>query len=233
MEGYGSHLCVLDEQLKREMVRKITIGGTNIRVRTNTSDLRVAITSLYEKEYDYIRCSNPKFIIDAGANIGTSAIFFAKKYPNARIIAIEPEEDNFDLLLKNTRDFKNIIAIKATIWGVADKRTIQNRSTSHWGFTISDTHNKTESTGQEINCITIRSLMETYSIDTIDVLKMDIEGGEKNVLENSLDWIGAVDVMTVELHNRICKGCDEAFYLATKDFKTFEKHGEKVTAYKN
>ncbi len=75
--------------------------------------------------------------------------------------------------------------------------------------------------------------MEKYSIDKIDLLKMDIEGGEKNVLENSSDWIDSVDIITVELHDRICVGCDRAFYLSTKDFKTFEKHGEKITAYKN
>jgi FkbM family methyltransferase len=232
IEGLGSCLCILDKFLKRKMVRMIRIEGTNIYVRTNTSDLDVAISSLCKKEYDHIRSINPKIIIDAGANIGTSAIFFAKKYPNARIIAVEPEESNFDLLLKNTGSFKNIVALKAAIWGVADKRTIHNRFTGHWGYTVADTHNKKESTGQEINCITIKSLMEEYSIDTIDLLKMDIQGGEKNVLENSSEWINSVEIMTVELHDKICMGCDRAFYLSTKDFKTFEKHGEKVTAYK-
>ena len=233
IEGFGSYLCILDELLKREMVRMICIGGNNIYVRTNTPDLDVAISGLFKKEYDHIRSINPKAIIDAGAHIGTSAIFFAEKYPNARIIAVEPEESNFDLLLKNTSSFMNIVAIKAAIWGVSDKRTIQNRFTGNWGYTVSDTHNKTESTGQEINCITIRSLMEKNNIESIDLLKMDIVGGEKNVFENSSDWIDSVDIMTVELHDRICVGCDRAFYLATKDFKTFEKHGEKVTAYKN
>ncbi len=234
-EGFGSFLCILDELFKREIVRMIGIGGTNIYVRTNTSDLDVAIRSLFYKEYENISCSDPKVIIDAGANIGTSAIFFAKKYPKARVLAVEPEERNFDMLLKNTKNYKNIIAIKAAIWGVVDKRIIQSRFTGHWGYTVSDsdTHNRTESTGKEVDCVTVGSLMEKYSIDKIDLLKMDIEGGEKNVLENSSDWIDSVDIMTVELHDRICLGCDRAFYLSTKNFKTFEKHGEKITAYKN
>jgi len=233
IEGFGLYLCILDELLEREMVRMINIGGASIYVRTNTPDLDIAISGLFRKEYEQIRTSNPKFIIDAGANIGTSAIFFAERYPNAQIIAVEPEESNFNLLLKNTSNYKNIIAIKAAIWGTIDKRTIQNRFTGHGGYTISETENKTESTGQDIDCITIEWLMNKYNIDSIDLLKMDIEGGEKNVLENSSDWIDSVAIMTVELHDRICMGCDRAFYLATKDFKTFEKHGEKVTAYKN
>jgi FkbM family methyltransferase len=229
----GLYLCMLDKLLQREKVRMISINGMNIYVRTNTSDIYVAISSLFEKEYDHIRATNPKFIIDAGANIGTSSIFFAEKYPDASIIAVEPEESNFDLLLQNTSNYDNIIAIKAAIWGSSDKRTIKNQFSGHWGYTISNTQKRSKSTGQEINCITIGALMEKYGIDTIDLLKMDIEGSEKNVLENSSDWINSVEIMTVELHDRICMGCTRAFYLATKDFTTFEKHAEKITAYKH
>lgn len=233
IEGFDSYLCILDALLQRQKIRRVRIHGTSLYVRTNTPDLDVAISSLFKKEYDHIRLEDPKIIIDAGANIGTSAIFFAEKYPNAQIIAVEPEDANFDLLLKNTSRFENILAIKAAIWGVADKRTIQNRFTGQWGYTVADTSNKTESTGQEIHCITIKSLLENHGLGRIDLLKMDIEGGEKSVLENSSDWIDSVGILTVELHDKICMGCDRAFYLSTKDFKTFEKHADKVTAYRN
>jgi len=232
IDGIGAYSCILDEALKREVERTISIGGTKIVVRSNTPDLKVAISSLFEKEYENIRCANPRTIIDVGANIGTSAIYFAKKYPDAKIYAVEPENGNFDLLTRNTVNYENIIPVKAAIWGSADKRVIKNRDTGHWGYTISDTQNKVTSTGQEIDCVTISNFMSEYKISKIDILKMDIEGGEKDVLENSSEWIHSVDVITAELHDRICMGCDRAFYLATKDFSEFEKHGEKVTAYR-
>ncbi|MEO0516605.1 MAG: FkbM family methyltransferase [Cyanobacteria bacterium P01_A01_bin.116] len=232
LEGNDFYLCVLDEFLKRERIRKVHVGGTDVYVRTCTPDLDVAISSLIEKEYDHIRSTSPKVIIDAGANIGTSAIFFAEKYPDAKIIAIEPEDSNFELLLKNTSRYENVVAIKAAVWGAVDKRNIQNRFTGHWGYTVSDTNNETEALGQEIDCITISSIMEKYGFESIDLLKMDIEGGEKNVLESATDWVDLVKVMTVELHDRICMGCSRAFYLSTQNFQTFEKHGEKVTAYR-
>jgi hypothetical protein len=75
--------------------------------------------------------------------------------------------------------------------------------------------------------------MKEHDIDSIDLLKMDIEGEEKDVLEKSSGWIDRVDVLCAELHDRICMGCDRAFCLATKDFRTFERHGEKITAYRN
>ena len=229
----AAFFCTLDRMFNRERLRSVRIGGQSLWIRTNTPDIEVAMSSLFEKEYGDIRAENPRTIIDLGANIGTSAIFFAQKYPGARIIAVEPEDGNFEMLLKNTHGFENIVAIKAAIWGASDTRTIQNRSTGHWGYTVTSTDNKTESTGQEISCITIKSLMDEHGIESIDLLKMDIEGGEKNVLEDPSEWIDAVKIFTIELHDRICMGCDRAFYLATKDFTTFEKHGEKVTAYRS
>jgi hypothetical protein len=137
IEGFDPFLCIVDQIFKREVERSIVISGFQVYVRTNTPDLNVAISSLYDKEYDYIGYLNPKVIIDAGANIGTSSIYFATRYPNAKVFAIEPEENNFTLLTKNTNRYANIIAIKAAIWGSIEKRTIQNRFTGHWGYTIS------------------------------------------------------------------------------------------------
>jgi FkbM family methyltransferase len=48
----------------------------------------------------------------SGAKIGTSSIFFARKYPNAEIIAIEPKSGNFSMLKKNTEPYKNIITTR-------------------------------------------------------------------------------------------------------------------------
>ncbi len=233
IDAPDSYWCSLDEFLGRQRVRTIHIDGIPIMVRTGTSDLNVAIHSFSEKEYDGIRCNNPKIILDAGANIGTSAIFFARKYPDATILAIEPESENFALLEKNTRDYKNVISIQAALWGSPGKRMIRDPFSGTWGFTVSDTSSRSEETGQEVECVTIPYLMEKYGFDRIDLLKMDIEGGEKDIFENASEWIDRVDVITVELHDRICMGCDRAFYLATKDFTHFEKGREKITAYRS
>lgn len=226
-------IFILDVLAKRHWIRKITISETEIYIRTNTPDLQVAISSLCEGEYKNIRLIDPKYIIDAGANIGTSAIFFSRRYPAAKIIAIEPEQSNFELLVKNTSSIKNITRINAALWGVPARKEIKNRFTGQWGYTVSNTEEQSELTGQEIDCITMDMLMEDYGIKNIDFVKMDIEGGEKNVFEHSSTWIDNVKVLTVELHDRICIGCSRAFYLATENFSLLEKHGEKVTIYKD
>jgi FkbM family methyltransferase len=217
---------------RSEKVRSIDIDGCTLRIRAGTTDIKVAINSLIEKEYAHIRLDRPTVIVDAGANIGTSAIYFARAFPQARIFAIEPEAGNFELLVQNVAPYPNVVPVKAALWGADETRSIQNRMTGPWGFTVSDTKGAAAPTGQEIPCVSMSTLMQRYAIGRVDLLKMDIEGGEKDVLENSAAWIAAVDVMTVELHDRINLGCSRAFYLATRDFKRFEKHGEKVTAYR-
>ena len=233
IDGFGFVRCLSDEMLGWEKLRRISISGDAIWVRTSTPDVLVAIRGLYELEYSPIRCDSPRIIVDAGANIGTSSMYFAKRFPEAKIFAFEPESGNFDLLVKNTGNIDGVIPIKAAIWGSTDRRTISKRQTGHWGYTMLDASAGAELTEQEADCVTIEEFMQNFDIERIDLLKMDIEGGEKSVFENSSAWIDAVDVITVELHDRICMGCDRAFYLATRDFQTFEKNGEKVTAYRS
>lgn len=134
--------------------------------------------------------------------------------------------------MKNINKYKNIIPIKAAIWGEQETRTIQDTLTGPWGYTICKTNNKVVPINQQVNCITIGSLMDEYDLDFIDILKMDIEGSEKNVFENAKDWIDKVGMITVELHDRICMGCSRAFYLASREFTRYEMNGEKINAYR-
>lgn len=217
--------------LGKEVLSHVTINDLPLHIRTRTSDMSVAVSSLTEEEYANIKCEDPKVIIDAGANIGTSSIYFSIKYPNAKIYAIELEDENYNILLKNIENYKNIVPIKAGLWGKEETKKIQNRKTGPWGYTIVETDNKISETGQDIECVTIKTLMEKYKFNTVDILKIDIEGSEKEVLDNSEEWINQVKVLTVELHDRICMGCDRSFYLATQNFTKFEKNGEKITAY--
>jgi FkbM family methyltransferase len=213
-------------------VRRVHVAQEHLYVRTATSDLRVAVSCLAAGEYDNLEAPSPAVIVDAGANIGASAIYFARRYPHARVFAIEPEQENYELLLRNTRKYKNIIPIQAALWGQRETRAIQDRFTGPWGYTVCEANNRTAAIGQQVRCITISSLLEDYKLPHIDILKMDIEGGEKNVLEHSEEWIHKVAIIIAELHDRICMGCDRAFYLATREFRRFEKCGEKVAAYR-
>jgi len=87
-----------------------------ISLRLGTSDLGVIVKVLGSHEYGFPFDGTPKLIIDAGANIGISALYFAQRFPDAKIYAIEPEEGNFELLKKNCNGRPNIILKKAALW---------------------------------------------------------------------------------------------------------------------
>lgn len=73
-------------------------------------------------------------------------------------------------------------------------------------------------------------ILERFGISSIDILKLDIEGGEKKVLEDSHNWVDKVRVFVAELHDRIVPGCSDVFEIATGAFKLKNKRGEKVFA---
>lgn len=82
-----------------------------------TSDRTVFYNVIVKEQYKDLLVDNPVNIIDAGANIGCTSVYFARLYPDARIIAIEPDQDNFDTMLENIRPYPNIIPVKAGLWG--------------------------------------------------------------------------------------------------------------------
>ena len=85
-------------------------------LRTGSSDYEVFKQIFLENQYDVKYKAPPGVIVDCGANIGLASIYFANKYPSAKIIAIEPEKDNFELLKLNTGEYTNIIPVNNGIW---------------------------------------------------------------------------------------------------------------------
>lgn len=187
-------------------------------MRLKTSDMPTLQKILRDQEYRFD--GNPKVIIDAGANIGVASVFFAATFPHARIISIEPEPGNFALLEKNTRAYPNITAIRAAVWKKNGEVALTDPQQGPWAYRVGD--------GQGTESLTIDEIMSRFSLTTIDLLKLDIEGAEKELFESPGPWLGKVNAIMIELHDLIRVGCSRSFYLATRDFKHEERRGETV-----
>ena len=94
-------------------------------LRPGTADQKLYDQIFVENEYD-LDLADPSFIVDAGAYIGLSSIYFACKYPNATVVAIEPEESNFSVLLKNTKKYPKIKPERAGLWSRTSLLVIQD-----------------------------------------------------------------------------------------------------------
>jgi FkbM family methyltransferase len=203
-----------------------------IYLRNHTADVSVYRSIIDNHEYNFITKSEPKYIIDAGANIGIATIYFANKYKNAQIIAIEPEDQNYELLKQNTEVYKNIIIIKAALWNTMGKIPLFDTDHDNWGFMValnkSDLKTVTKNVKQFTDTITVNEIINKYNIDSIDVLKIDIEGSEKEVFETCESWIYKTKSIIIELHERKKNGCNNAFYKNIKFFDQVGKHGEDI-----
>ena len=199
----------------------------SVLVRLGTSDVNVFREIFADNEFYLELSKSPRVVIDAGAYTGLSSVYFAARYPDAKVIAIEPEKSNFDVLVRNIKSFENIVPIQAALWKEETEVRLYDPGRGHWGYQTIDSKSQGE-TKQSVPSVTIESVMYDHDISFIDILKLDIEGAEKEVLECSRNWIHKVGVLIVELHDHFKKGCKDSFETATSDFECEEKRGEKI-----
>jgi FkbM family methyltransferase len=137
-------------------------------------------------------------IIDAGANIGLSVIYFKMKYPDAKIIAFEPDEEVFNVLKNNVASFgfNDVNLIKKGLWKEETVLTFHSEGAD--GGRIAENENK----GKLIKIETAK-LSSYLKNNQIELLKIDIEGAEFEVLKECKEFLGNVDKLFVEYHSFI------------------------------
>jgi FkbM family methyltransferase len=185
-------------------------------IRDNPFDFATLEEVLLKEDYDIDLPFEPLTIIDGGANIGLTSVFFANKYPSSQIVSIEPEGGNFEMLKKNTRQYPNISLLNAGIWNRKADLAIVDNGEGNNSFTVEE---MTEPTENSIIAISIADIMHEKKWKTIDILKLDIEGSEKNVFEKNYEsWLPFVRVLIVELHDRMVSGCSETLFKAVNNY---------------
>jgi len=187
-----------------------------VYLRPKTTDLGCIKQVFLNNEYGFVSRPEPKIIVDAGANIGMATLYFHNRYPSARIFAIEPDPSNFELLSKNCDGLPNVTCIKAALWPTATPLSIVDPDAERWSLSVQPAVHGSEH--KSVDPITIPGLLARFQIDQIDLLKLDIEGAERELfLSGAEEWLGQVGMICVEFHDRFKDGCARAFYTALKD----------------
>lgn len=225
--------------LNLKLVRETRIEKVNLPrisypfyLRTQTSDISAFRQIFSHKEFGIKFQFLPKNIIDAGGYIGLAAIYFANRFPNAQIVSIEPEKSNFDLLKRNVSFYKNINPLKKALSNLSNQvLNIVDKGYGEWGsVTISEENSQEEKIIDAVKTITVEEIMRENDFEHIDILKMDIEGTEKEVFESGFDyWLPKTRCLIIELHDDIKKDASKNVLAAIKkyDFRQFKK-GENL-----
>jgi FkbM family methyltransferase len=213
--------------------KRIRVGGVEVIVRDGTWDTTVAHANLGE-EFDILHAAElppPRhgFIVDAGGYIGTAAIALSRLYPEATVVTLEPSRANFDMLRRNVRPFPNIVPLNLALTAGGGAVVLGDPDLGDWAFRVVEP-DRSARAFQRVDSTTVPALLERFGRTGIDLLKLDIEGSERELLDGSAGWIGKVSVLLAELHERYVPGCEAAWERATAAMEQMPRAGEKVIA---
>ena len=148
-----------------------------------------------------IATTNPNIIIDAGANVGDYSILANQIMPACKIYAFEPVEATFQYLLSNIKDLKNVVPFKKGLFKENCELAI-NLFASNEHSSIYDIEGLPIGSDQQQKIELIRGddFIKDNQIDSIDFLKLDVEGAEYDALigfENAIKH-GAIKAVQFE-----------------------------------
>lgn len=154
---------------------------------------------LKERYEDQVKsASTPPLIIDCGGNIGLSAIWFAQKFKKSTIFVIEPDEENLKVLNKNIESFSDrVVVLKGGIWSEPSYAKIANPEAGPASFQL-----ELEKEGEHANsirCFTIGEVCDLANNSFPLIVKLDIEGSQKELFSKNITWVNQVDLITLEL----------------------------------
>lgn len=217
--GYRQTAHLIFDQWFARSEFQITVQGIAhpLWIRPRTSDLRVFDQIFIAENYHLPFAVPAQLILDLGANVGYASVYFARHYPDARIIAVEPESSNFRVLARNIEPYPNVIAIEAAIWPRAEQLAV-DKSGPEWGFRV--TANGT-SEMPSVKGITIDEVLARWSGGApVDLLKIDIEGAEKELFSAPCDsWLARTRLIVIELHDQMVPGCEKALERITRSYR--------------
>jgi len=212
--------------------------GRRLEHRGSAADLGVMHQVFWDRNYDmkklkridaiqsYYESLNRPQIIDAGANIGASAVWFAQTYPKAAVTAIEPHVGNYDLLVKNTEGLR-VESIQGAIASRPGKIRLFDPGEGEWGFRTGDSAGLALG---EVPAMTVEQLVKGDPF----ILKIDIEGGEADLFDS--DVFARFPVLIIELHDWLLpkQGTSKSFlrWHVTQD-RDFVYCGENVFSLSN
>lgn len=182
--------------------------ATPLYARAGTSDLGVFYQIFVEREYACLDDAHDvRFIIDCGANVGYSSAYLLNRFPAARLIAIEPDTENFRMLQMNLEPYRDrCTLIKAGVWSRSTGLVVspvQQGSQDEWGITVRECR---PGEAAMVDAVDLGSLLRESHEPRISILKIDIEGSEREVFASNVDgWIDRFDNLVIELHGDDCE----------------------------
>ena len=149
---------------------------------------------LYEER---VAAGHRPLILDAGANIGAAAVFFAMHFPRAHIVALEPARDNYELLRANTAGL-DVDARCAAIGAQDGEASLLDPGEGEWGYRAVPGDGGERVAVHAASRVVAEKLAAGY---VPYIAKIDIEGGEQELFSAHTGWADNFALLIIELHD--------------------------------
>jgi FkbM family methyltransferase len=168
------------------------VNGLEIHF-TDAQEFLHALKEIFVEQCYHQTLPSNALIIDCGSNIGISILYLKKIAPDARIIAFEPDEANYEILTKNIKSnqLSQVEVHKAAVW--TENTELSFLVTGSMGSTIANSSDK--------NTVKVKALrLKDFLQQKVDFLKIDIEGAEYQVIKDISEDLKNVNCMFLEYH---------------------------------
>ena len=151
---------------------------------------------VFERALYRFRSDSPSpLILDCGANIGLSVLYFKRLYPHCKIVAFEPDPTVFEVLSRNvTRSGLGDVTLEnSAVWTADGELAFMCEGADAGRVKMLDP----EVTRRNVKAVRLRDRLNC----NIDLLKLDIEGAEYDVLQDCASSLHNVKTLFVEYHS--------------------------------
>lgn len=195
---------------------RVAMGGPFTFFASDYGELQVMRDIVLDDEYD-VAGIEPRTILDLGANIGVAAAWFRSRYPNARIVAVEPDPGTFAKLERSLGDDDAVTLVNAAVAARSGETTIFRAQ----GYSVASSLREAgadTATPVRVRACTLDELCAEHQLTGIDLLKLDVEGAELEALQG-LSRPEIVGTMVGEVHPPLLDGGPETFFAQLRAFE--------------
>lgn len=198
--GVAGALRVVQEKLRGAKSVEVRVKNIpqSILARMNNSDLPTLAEVLCSPECEVDLEWSPRTVLDLGANIGLTAIKLKRQFPDATLIAVEPDPGSAQICRANLSRMDGAVVLEMAIgWeGGPVRCTNPDAPSISRQFESCDRDDR-----RAIQEISIRGILDQYQCRSPILVKMDIEGAEASCFEHGGSWLPAVQGVLVEAHS--------------------------------
>lgn len=197
------HIKTLIVQVFKRNIKKEKILNFVVEFSTYETFASLFKEIFLSKVY-HVNTETPEpFIIDCGSNIGMSLLYFKYLYPNSKIVAFEPNPGAYDFLIKNVMN-NHLRNINVFNYALSNKKGTINLyidSMIEDSCICGTTPHFLLERGKNIKEIIVKSVqLSEYITQSVDILKIDVEGAEGIILEEICEKLDMVKTLIIEFH---------------------------------